>query len=190
MCIIKYDSFNINIGTRGDNIMKKTLFRLLAALLLFLTACSAEEPDKNQSTHETADEEVKDIPKEEAVEDPKESGEELTAETSQPLTIEKVQEIIEYHSLGEGDQLSNVSLENSEIKATIELAPNDLFPAKDMAVNAYSILSDELLKHEGWDILTVTYANVGTISMNLNEKETNEFGGDYFPTLVIEERLK
>ncbi|MBK5434320.1 hypothetical protein ACFVWC_19245 [Bacillus mycoides] len=30
---------------------------------------------------------------------------------------------------------------------------------------------------------------LGSISMNRNEKETNEFG-DYFPTLEIEKRLK
>jgi hypothetical protein len=58
-----------------------------------------------------------------------------------------------------------------------------------VAVNRFSQLSDELLNHEGWQILTVTYANVGSISMNRNEKETNEYG-DYFPTLEIEERLK
>lgn len=58
-----------------------------------------------------------------------------------------------------------------------------------MAVNGYSQLADELLKHEGWQTLTVTYANVGSVSMNRNEKETNEIG-DYFPTLKIEERMK
>ena len=56
------------------------------------------------------------------------------------------------------------------------------FSAEDLAVNGYSQLSDELLNHEGWQVLTVTYPGAGTISMNRNEKETNKFG-DYFPTL-------
>jgi hypothetical protein len=106
----------------------------------------------------------------------------------QQITDEKVKEIIEYYSIGENDKLNNVSVENGEVKATIVLAPSELFSGKDMAVNGYSQLSDELLNHEGWQILTVTYANIGTISMNRNEKETNEYG-DYFPTLEIEERL-
>ncbi|MFR9694853.1 hypothetical protein ACL02V_29510 [Bacillus mobilis] len=118
------------------------------------------------------------------------ADEESTVEQSQQqLTVDKVKEIIEYYSIGKNDKLSNVSVENGEIKATIALAPNGLFPAKDMAVNGYSQLADELLKHEGWQTLTVTYANVGSVSMNRNEKETNEIG-DYFPTLKIEERMK
>ncbi|MEX0414785.1 hypothetical protein [Bacillus sp. C30] len=112
------------------------------------------------------------------------------AEQSQEqMTVDKVKEIIEYYSIGGNDKLNNVSVENGEIKATIVLAPNELFSAKDMAVNGYSKLSDELLNHKGWQILNVTYTNIGSISMNRNEKETNEFG-DYFPTLEIEKRLK
>lgn len=109
-------------------------------------------------------------------------------ETTQQITTDEIKEIIEYYSLGEDDSLGNYSFENGEIKATVELAPNELLLAEDMAVTAYSQLSDELLYYEGWNILTVTYTNVGTISMNRNEKETNEYG-DYFPTLVIEDRL-
>ncbi|MFP7299005.1 hypothetical protein [Neobacillus niacini] len=184
--------------------MRRILFGFLAAFLIFLAACNAEEPVNNQSTREKASVNVEGDSKKEPVEEIKDSEEKPTvdtekditeeskesqAEETSPLTIEKIQEIIDYHGLGEGDQLTNVSLESGEITATIDLAPNEQFPAKDKAVIRYSSLSDELLKHEGWSILTVTYANVGTISMNRNEKETNEFG-DYFPTLVIEERLK
>ncbi|WHY85971.1 hypothetical protein QNH39_25910 [Neobacillus novalis] len=53
----------------------------------------------------------------------------------------------------------------------------------------FPTLSDELLNHEGWEVLTITYVNIGTIRMNRNEKETNEYGV-YFPTLEIEARLK
>ncbi|GAB6428248.1 hypothetical protein bcgnr5372_39100 [Bacillus luti] len=109
-------------------------------------------------------------------------------QSQQQLTIDKVKEIFENY-VGVNDKLNDVSVENGEIKATIVLASNNLFPAKDMAVNRYSQLSDELLNHEGWQTLTVTFANIGSISMNRNEKESNEIG-DYFPTLEIEERLK
>ncbi|XKK19855.1 hypothetical protein HFP67_30820 [Bacillus sp. CB102A.1] len=76
---------------------------------------------------------------------------ESTVEPSpQQLTVDDVKEIIEYYSIRENDKLNNVSVENNEIKANIVLASNNLFPAKDMAVNSYSQLADELLKHEGW----------------------------------------
>jgi hypothetical protein len=138
--------------------------------------------------------------KEEAERKAKEEAERLAAEekakqeeaqkaVTADLTAEEVKEIIEYNSLSEGDQLLDYSFTNGVIKATVELPPNDMFPAQDLAVNMYSTLSDELLQHEGWEVLTITYANIGTISMNRNEKETNEYG-DYFPTLEIEDRLQ
>jgi hypothetical protein len=108
------------------------------------------------------------------------------AETSQPLTEAQVKQIIDDYT-GKGE-LVNFSFTGGQIKATINLAPSE-FLAEDMAVNRYSQLSDELLNHEGWEILTISYTNIGTISMNRIEKETNEFG-DYFPTMEIEERLK
>lgn len=106
-------------------------------------------------------------------------------QSEQPITADKVKEIIKEYSY----VVNNVSFKNGEIKANIELAPMEQVPTEDLAVHEYSQLSDELLNHEGWQVLTVTYPGAGTISMNRNEKETNEFG-DYFPTLKIEERLR
>ncbi|AZV44846.1 hypothetical protein BAOM_4265 [Peribacillus asahii] len=116
--------------------------------------------------------------------DAKAAEEAKVEQSEQQITADKVNEIIKDYSY----VVNNVSFKNGEIKATIELAPMEQFSAEDLAVNGYSQLSDELLNHEGWQVLTVTYPGAGTISMNRNEKETNEFG-DYFPTLEIEERL-
>lgn len=179
--------------------MKKTLYIMSVALLL-LAGCNAEEPNNNHSTNEpiVETEEKPNEPEQVLTEQQKEDNKEKLIELSQesqpreipqPLTKVQVKEIIDYYGVEEGDKLTNVSFVNREIKATIDLAPNEMFPAKDMAVNRYTELSDELLKHEGWEILSITYPNIGTISMNRNEKETNE-SGDYFPTMVIEERLK
>ncbi|MCE4048938.1 MULTISPECIES: hypothetical protein [Bacillaceae] len=150
----------------------------------------AFEEENKEEDEETPviSEEVAGDAEEKVSEESSEEETEAEEETTQQITTDEIKEIIEYYSLGEDDSLGNYSLENGEIKATVELAPSELFPAEDMAVNAYSQLSDELLYYDGWDLLTVTYAGVGTISMNRNEKETNEYG-DYFPTLVIEDRL-
>lgn len=175
--------------------MKKIIYMMLVAILL-LAACNAEEPNNNQSTNEPVEETIEKSNETEVV-PTKDTEKKLNAQSQetqpreipQPLTENQVKEMIDYYGIGEGDQLSNVSFVNGEIKATIDLAPNELFPAKDIAVDRYSQLSDELLNHEGWEILSITYPTIGTISMNRNEKETNE-SGDYFPTTVIEERLK
>lgn len=148
----------------------------------------AKAAEEKRLAEGKAKQEAESAAKAKAEADAKAAAEAEVAHSQQQLTEEEVKEIIEYNSLGENDSLHNFSFENGEIKATIVIAPNELFSAKDLAVNTYSRLSDELLYHEGWEILTITYAKVGTISMNRNEKETNDFG-DYFPTMEIEERL-
>ncbi|GAA0321032.1 hypothetical protein GCM10008967_09450 [Bacillus carboniphilus] len=182
--------------------MKKLYFILLSTLLL-LVACSSEDTGEIQLASEPIEEENEDIKQDDTEEEISETVEDSNVNTEEeiseepientetvtPLTEEEVKELIEYTSLGEDDNLNSFSFINGEINATIDLAPNDLFSAEDMAVTRYSQLSDELLYHEGWEVLTVTYVNVGTVSMNRNEKESNEYG-DYFPTLKIEERLK
>ncbi|HDX9652537.1 MULTISPECIES: hypothetical protein [Bacillus cereus group] len=176
------------VGSTADNVHKETQQKDDQA-----DAAVETEATKEQSTGQETEVNAKTTQAQTTEREP-EPDTQVKANTEveqsqQQLTVDKVKEIIEYYSIGANDKLNNVSVENGVIKATIALAPNGLFPAKDMAVNGYSQLADELLKQEGWQTLTVTYANVGSISMNRNEKETNEIG-DYFPTLKIEERLK
>lgn len=147
--------------------MKKILILFLATGLL--TACS--ETPNGKSEKQSSEE----IAKQEAI---------------QPMTVEEATELIEYTGMGEGDKLVSATVENGEIKAVIELVPHDLLPVKDLAVARYSQASDELLDHEGWKVLTIEYVDVGTISMNSSEKETNEYDMDYFSTAEIEKRLK
>jgi hypothetical protein len=169
------------------------------AFFLTLAACGAEEAEESvdDAIDEPLTEEVE--REEEPVEDPiqEEVQEEVEKEMEEPveepapaaaLTEAEVKELIAYHAIGEADSLSDVSVQNREIKATISLGPTDPFSPSDMAVTRYSQLSDELLTHEGWDTLTVTFSNIGTVSMHRDEKESNEYG-DYFPSLQIEERL-
>ncbi|MFP7300521.1 toxin regulator [Neobacillus niacini] len=143
----------------------------------------AKAAEEKRLAEEKAKQEVEAAAKAEA--DAKAAEEAKVKKSEQQITADKVEEIIKDYSY----VVDNVSFINGEIKATIEIAPMEQFSAKDLAVNEYSQLSDELLNHEGWQVLTVTYPGAGTISMNRNEKETNQIG-DYFPILKIEERLK
>lgn len=56
-------------------------------------------------------------------------------------------------------------------------------------MSSYQGASDALLTVEGWNTLTIDFVDVGTISMNKSEKESNEYG-DYFPVASITEKLK
>jgi hypothetical protein len=154
-----------------------------------------EEVEEVPKEEVAEEEEVADVPEtvEETVAEEEEEQEAAVYDTGEfqisgSITADQVEEIITYFSIGEGDSLSNVSLVNGEISATIDLAPRGSFSPEDIAVTDYSQLSDELLTHEGWDTLTITYANIGTVSMNRMEKESNDYG-DYFPTMAIEDQL-
>ncbi|RST58595.1 hypothetical protein D5F11_016300 [Siminovitchia terrae] len=105
------------------------------------------------------------------------------------ISPDEVEKVVNYIAIGEQDKLISVDVVDGEIKIVIEQAPHDLLPGEDLATNTYSKISDELLELESWDILTIQYVDIGTISMNRSEKERNEYG-DYFPTQVIEERLE
>ncbi|GIN39033.1 hypothetical protein [Heyndrickxia oleronia] len=173
--------------------MKKVFFVLLAALL-FLVACNAEDSkEKTEKNNDTS--EVSKVPESEQTGEEQEDIEDVNVDTEDksesdsPINAEKVEEILTDYGLGEDDKIVSVSVEGGEIKAVIELDPSELVSIEDLAISRYSSSSDELLTHKGWEQLTIEFRNVGTISMNRSEKETNELDMDYFPTAVIMEKL-
>lgn len=163
--------------------MKKILFMLVAALFLLGACDSGENTKENKPKENAATEEAQQKPSEDI--DVKQED-----DIPQALTGDKLKEVIDDYALGEEDKLTTATLENDKIKVTIELAPNELLSNKDLAVTRYSQASDELLNYEGWKVLTITYTDVGTISMDRSEKETNEYDMDYFPTAKIEQNFK
>lgn len=162
--------------------MKKLFFTFFIALLL-LFGCSTkdssttENNDNNQQSQETQ------------VETEQENGNN-EEERHENIAIDENQaiEIIEY-ALGEEDKILDLALANNEIKVAIELAEGILAP-REIAISRYSSISDQLLNYNGWEILTVEFINIGTISMNKLQKETNELGLSYFPATEIEKHLK
>lgn len=186
----------------------KNLLYIGAMSALLLSACSEaekpipenktiENPIPSEQANKNAEEKVKEEEKQKAKEDEakalaeqevKEEPEDLAVAE---ITVNEAKEIIEYSGMGEGDKLVNLNVGNGEIKAVIDLAPSQFnLPAKELAVTSYQMASDELLTVEGWNTLTIEYAGVGTISMNVSEKESNEFNMYYFPSEIITERLK
>jgi len=169
----------------------KKLFYIGAMSALLLSACGeAEKPiPENKTiefpkTSEQKDAEEKDLAELEA-------KEETGGIVEKEITVNKAKEILEYSGMGGNDKLISLTIENSEIKAVIDLAPNKFnLPPKDIAVSMYSQVSDALLEEEGWNTLTIEYVGVGTVSMDISEKESNELGMYYFPVAIITERLK
>jgi len=178
--------------------MKMKLVIVFTTLLL-IVACSDQEKQQDPSIVPSPSKEVEEVIQEKDSElnqqqeieaEVNEDLYDLDGEVAEQIISEaELREIIEYSGMGEEDLLISTTIEDSEIKATIEMASHEFLTPDVIAESLYSSLSDELFNYEGWDVLTVTYQDVGTISMNRNEKESNEYG-DYFPTIKIMEKLK
>lgn len=161
--------------------MKKLLTIIMAALLL--TACGNTE--KEVELKKAQDELAK------AKEDTKRI-EEITGSTEDTgISAQDIAELLAEEALGEGDSITNVEIADGEIKAVIEISDDAVISDKSLsAESVYSRAGDALLELAGWDVLTIEFSDVGTISMNRNEKETNEYGMDYFPLEKIVGQLE
>lgn len=153
---------------------------LLVIVSLLLTACG-EEAEELSVTPEKEIEKTEDsVPEKKEV---------VKEEMEYTLSAENLEEVIEYNGTGEGDQLVSAEIIGEEVRAVIQLAANDLLPTEELAYTRYSQVSDELLMYEGWKVLSVEYEELGEISMNRSETETNEWGMTYFPSEIIRSKL-
>ncbi|MEY9976333.1 hypothetical protein [Lysinibacillus sp. RC79] len=183
--------------------MKKLIYiGTMSALLL--SACGeekAEETDKAQEELDKAKEKEAEQANKEEERKAKEAEEKALSEqktkeetrdiTEKKISADEAKGILEYSGMGENDKLISLTVENGEIKAVIDLAPNKFnLPPEDIAVSMYSQASDALLEEEGWKTLTIEYVDIGTVSMNISEKQSNELGMYNFPVSIITGRLK
>ncbi|GEM_PF-1901679 len=173
----------------------KRLIYIGAMSALLLAACrEAEKPIPESKTIEypKPSEQAKNEAEEKALAEQKTKEDAAKkTEIKKEFTADEAKEIIDYAGMGEDDKLISLTIENGEIKAVIDLAPSKFnLPPKDIAVTTYQMASEALLEEEGWSTLTIEFVGVGTISMNISEKQSNELGMYYFPVAVITERLK
>lgn len=163
--------------------MKKIYALGMLLSLLLLGACGSEEAEMDAAPEEQLDE------KKTAEADVANEVDAVEEEPKSTLTEENLKEIIEFNGTGEEDQLISSEFLNGEVRAVILLGDNDLLTDGEFAVTRYSQLSDELLSYDGWEVLSVEYEGIGTITMNQSEKVTDDWGMTYFPTDVISSKL-
>lgn len=181
--------------------MKKVL---VVSLALLLVACGKDDIEdgqvikeelpniENSSQNEiVSKQENEETRSEERLDEKVDENSESKVGQEQPKMVshEEFKKIIDYNMLSDGDELLSSSVDGSELRAVVKLE-DGAFKSSMMAASSYSALSDELLTHEGWDTLIVEFVDIGSISMNRNERETNEFGLDYFPVAKIESNFK
>lgn len=178
--------------------MKLKVISVFLFLVLFLVACGDEEvvdqAINNEVVKETIEEETikeetieEETIEEEMIDENEEILEVLedhsVAEKGGVINLEQISQIIDYYGLREGDKLVNVTLENAEIFATIEVQE------QMMAEITYADIADELLLHNGWDILTVDFLGYGKVSMNRSQQKDDGYG-PYFPSIEIINQLE
>lgn len=177
--------------------MNKFLFLLLSVGLL-LSACGSVKPkeenavNNDQEVADSNDVEVEAVNDEEDLSEEESVAEEdnLSDEETEAIDADQVRELLEHSALGETDELKDVMIEDEEIKAVIDIGENELIDDPSMlAETVYSRAGEELLPYEGWNVLTIEFVDIGTVSLERKQKEKNEFG-EYFPTEEIMKQLE
>ena len=148
----------------------------------------------NQKENETESEEVKTENTQEYTleETDKSNNVDTTAQgnlKNEEISLDEIKEIIK-GDVGQGEQITNTSFDGKTIVIDIDLGtpPNNIKP-KDLASNRYSSISDDLLEYNFWNVLTVNFKNVGTVTLNADEASSNSWG-KYFEGNLIEKQLK
>lgn len=183
--------------------MKSKTFITILLSSLLLVACGGTEKksDKEVVDAPIVEEEVaapeekdgEDIQPELSTQESEEAsdfnlfGDEPVPEKGGVINVDQIKAIIEYHGLGEDDKLVEVVLNDGEITTTIEVQAVEGLPALSAEI-VYSSMGNELLLHNGWEVLTVNFVGIGTVSMNRSEQKDDGVG-PYFPTAEIAKRL-
>ena len=142
---------------------------------------TVEEPEQNKD-------EVEEPESEEKVEDLKGSEVE-ESEDGSLKTVEEYKEMIN-GDIGEEDTIENIELINNNIIITLDMKEHKLLSQEVLAESRYSSITDTLLDEGGnLNDITVKFINLGKVTMNTSQKDTNEYG-DYFDSLDIQENFK
>jgi len=82
-----------------------------------------------------------------------------------------------------------LSVVSGEIKAEIKLHNEENSSDEEQAVATYHEVSKEYLKNDDWETLTIEFVDLGTISMDYFEKESND-EDNYFSNEDIEKNFQ
>jgi len=166
----------------GKNAKMWLIVGCILMSLSIVTGCEVDESEPSENEQGEVKSDIEQNEQEEL------GDEEEREEKAEPITTEEVEAALK-SGVGADDLVISLDVIDFEIRAVVELAPDDVFPAKETAISRYSSITDELLTLEGWETVTVEFVDVGTVSMDIDKKVTNEFGGEYFLTTEIDRQL-
>lgn len=184
---------------------KGKIVSVLAAIIIFLVGCSSSKASNDNMVKEDeskkglAEEKLDDnIDKKESIKnnntDKKESPkDEVYKKPEQNLCIKDftpkgIKALVDA-SIGIDDKITDVKIKDGNITIYVNLADSSLIGMTDLAVSRYSSISDELLKYNNWNNLTVVFDGVGKITMNSKEAILTEYNDKCFDIPEIEKRI-
>lgn len=100
--------------------------------------------------------------------------------------LENIKKIIE-GSIGEDETIKNITLEERILCIYVDISQTDPAPLtlEDLAISRTSSITDAILElndyDDMWEMITIDFGNIGTITNNKNSIETNDYGR-YFPS--------
>ncbi|WP_195604499.1 hypothetical protein [Clostridium tyrobutyricum] len=179
------------------------IFAITFCLLLVGAGCSQTDTKKTTNDSTNATQKQSSNNKNEKAVQQKDSNnktnnttQNVEQQNSKPVTNTNIEDIKQDLSdqLGEGETFKDISVNGNNITLKVDLGNNTKVVTKeDLAYTRYSSLTDHLLSQNKWQVITVNFIGVGTISMNSSEAVEQEVGGQtskYFPRENIEQNLK
>lgn len=184
--------------------MRGKIVSVLAVIIIFLVGCSSSKPSndnvvkEDESKKGLAEEKLENnIGEEKSIKnntDKEESSkDEVYKKPEQNLYIEDftpdgIKALVD-SSVGIDDKITDVKIKDRDITIYVNLAESSLIEITDLAVSRYSSISDELLKYNNWNNLTVVFDGVGKVTMNSREAILTEYNDKCFDIPEIEKRI-
>lgn len=106
------------------------------------------------------------------------------------ISNENISKIVK-DNLSENMKLVDMTVKNNVISLKIEMlnSDNNLLPNKELAIIAFSGLTDKLLEISELNTFKAEFINFGSIEMNKKDSVKNDYGMIYFPLDKITENF-
>lgn len=183
---------------------KGKIISILVAIIIFLVGCSSdkanntdvakEDEGKKGLTEEKLDDNFNEKESiENNVDEEELSKDEVYKKPEQNLYIEDftpegIKALVD-SSVGIDDKITDVKIKDKDITIYVNLAESSLIEMTELAVSRYSSISDELLKYNNWNNLTVVFDGIGKVTMNSKEAILTEYNDKCFDIPEIEKRI-
>lgn len=115
-------------------------------------------------------------------------------ENESEIDIKEVEKLV-VDGISLNDKLENISINDSNIYVKVKLDENETVDISEgemslglaYIVSRYSSITDEILKNELFENITVEFVDIATVTMSRDKALQNDYGGYYFDSIEVQE---